>query len=167
MLLTGLTATLHALSARGAEVADIADELNRTLWQIAPDLTFAALFCARVHKDRHQLEYVNAGNESALLIAGARSAAEYLAPNGPVLGLSRKSRYHPRRARFEPGDTLAAFTEGAGDHACRVVTAASAENARDPGALIMAEGVNGEGCEADRTAVTIYFERALSMAAAA
>ncbi len=167
LLHTGLSATLQALAARGAEIEDIADDLNRTLWRIAPDRTFSALFCARVSHPRHELEYVNAGNESALLIRGAGSPAEYLGPNGPVLGLSRKSRYQARCVRFEPGDTLAAFSEGAGDHACRIVNAVNAENARNLAALIMVEGANTKEWEMDRTAVTIHFERTLRMAVAA
>lgn len=167
LLVRGLSATLRALAARGAAVEDIADELNRTLWEISPDGTFAALFCARVDKAQREMEYVNAGNESAVLIPGNAGALEYLGPTGPVLGLSRKSRYHARRVRFEPGDTLAAFTEGAGDCACRVVSGAQAENARELAGTIVASDCDSGGCEADRTAVTIHFERVLRMAAAA
>jgi len=171
LLVRGLSATLHARAARGGAVEDIADELNRTLWEISPDRTFAALFCARIDKARHDMEYVNAGNESALLIprgfdTGRCGAVDYLGPNGPVLGLSRKSRYHSRTVRFGPGDTLAAFTEGAADRACAVLNGANPGNARELAGMIVAADCGASDCETDRTAVTIHFERALRMAAA-
>jgi serine phosphatase RsbU (regulator of sigma subunit) len=162
LLLAGLSATLHALALRGAEPAELAEELSGTLWQIAPDRTFAALFCARIDPVRKQLHYINAGNESALLIGGP-FAPRYLGPNGPVLGLSRKSRYRAQTVAFEPGDTLLALTEGAGDNVSALFRNGPAARPADLATQAIA------GCEntVDRTAIAIHFRTGAARLAAA
>jgi sigma-B regulation protein RsbU (phosphoserine phosphatase) len=153
ILLTGLQATLHSLASRDTEVSDIACELNQTLWHIAPENTFAGLFSARVRPSSREIQFVNAGHEAALIVRhGGRMTR--LEPQSPVLGLSRRSEYPCRTVGFEPGDTLVAITEGAGEGACRILNFGVPERARDLPARII------EAAEptADRTVVVVHFQ---------
>ena len=154
ILLTGIQTTFHALATRGAGVDDVSDELNQTLWHIAPDNTVASLFVASIDPVRRQVEYVNAGHEAALVVR-SQGRIDSLDPNAPVLGLSLRSRYQSRTTRFEPGDTLVAITEGAGDAACKVLSVAPPQRVRDLAALI----VDTAKATADRTAVVVHFRR--------
>jgi serine phosphatase RsbU (regulator of sigma subunit) len=120
ILTTAVRAALRFLIGHGAEIATTACELNSEMWDMAPDNTFAGLFLARLDPLAGRIHYVNAGHESALLIhAGGR--IERLEPHAPVLGLSRRSQYHEKSARFAPGDTFIALSEGAGEAADRLL----------------------------------------------
>ncbi|HWE05267.1 MAG TPA: PP2C family protein-serine/threonine phosphatase [Rhizomicrobium sp.] len=111
ILTTGLHVCLRLLGARGVTPADLSSEINRTLWQMSPDHTYATMFCARINPRRQALTYVNAGHETALLMRGD-SRMERLEPNGPVLGFSRPFAYRERNTAFRPGDTLIAVSDG-------------------------------------------------------
>ena len=153
ILLTGLQALLHSLASRDTDVSDIACELNQTLWHIAPENTFAGLFSACIRPASREIQFINAGNEAALIVRDGGRISR-LEPHSPVLGLSRRSEYHCRTVRFEPGDTLVAITEGAGEGAFRILNFGVPERARDLPARII------EAAEptADRTVVVVHFQ---------
>jgi sigma-B regulation protein RsbU (phosphoserine phosphatase) len=159
ILLSGLQATLHSLGGRGTDLPGIFFELNRIMWNIAPERTFASLFSARVVPLSGRIHYVNAGHEAALLVrAGGR--VERLEPDAPVLGLSRLSKYHRRTVRFDPGDTLIALSEGTEAGARKVLAGGATVRFRDLPARIIeaAESLPGtESC--DRTALVIHYHR--------
>jgi serine phosphatase RsbU (regulator of sigma subunit) len=111
ILISALQASLRSLGSRDAALSDLAEELNRNLWDIAPDDTVTTLFSARIASTGRHLGYINAGHLTALVLR-ANGHADRLPPNGPGLGLSRSSRYLERVIRFEPGDTLVALSEG-------------------------------------------------------
>ena len=112
IMLGGALAAVRALSGQGESPARIAAELNRTLWELSPEDSFTSFLCAQVDPRRNQLHYVNAGHEPALLLHGESGRVDRLETTGAVLGLSRRSHYNARTVAFEPGDLLAAFSDG-------------------------------------------------------
>jgi sigma-B regulation protein RsbU (phosphoserine phosphatase) len=104
--------SVRALASRGESLVQIALELNRTMWELSPEGLFTSFLCAHVDPSSRRLRYVNAGHEPALLLHGRSGHVEQLDPTGAVLGLSCRSVYRERLVPFEPGDLLAAYTEG-------------------------------------------------------
>jgi hypothetical protein len=117
IMLGGALASVRALVSRGEALVRISAELNRTLWELSPDDSFTSLFCAHVDPVNKCLHYVNAGHEPALVLRSGSDRVERLEPTGAVLGLSRRSVYRELIVPFEPGDLLAAFTDGVAESA--------------------------------------------------
>lgn len=112
IMLGGALASVRALVSRGESLVQIAAELNRTQWDLSPEDSFTSFLCARIDPSRKLLRYVSAGHEPALLIRGRTGQVDRLDPTGTVLGLSRRSAYRENFVSFEPGDLMAAFTDG-------------------------------------------------------
>jgi serine phosphatase RsbU (regulator of sigma subunit) len=120
ILRRGLDGALKSMLARRLELPVAAAELNRILWDVAPDNTFAAFFSACVDPHALTLHYVNAGHEAAMILRASGHAGVHidrLEPHATILGLSRRSEYREKKTRFEPGDTLVIVSEGAGESA--------------------------------------------------
>ena len=111
-MLGGTLASVKALVNRGESLVHIAAELNRTLWDLSPEDSFTSFLCAQVDASRNLVRYINAGHEPALILRGKSNQVERLDPTGAVLGLSHRSSYRECAVPFEPGDLLAAFTDG-------------------------------------------------------
>jgi hypothetical protein len=107
ILMTGVQACLQSLGRHGVGLPELFGEVNRMFWEIAPENASATLFSARVYPARKQLIYINAGHQTSLIVKRS-GRVDWLEPNAPVLGLSRRSVYCQRTAPFEPGDTLIA-----------------------------------------------------------
>ena len=156
ILMRGLHATLRSLLTRGLTAASIAGELNRMLWNIAPDHTFSALFTAHIDPLSGRIHYLNAGHEAALIlrheVAGRERTMVRLEPHAPILGLSRRSEYRERSVRFEAGDTLVVVSEGAGEAAERILRHGDPECLRDLALRIVDQGNPSQ----DRTAVVVH-----------
>lgn len=112
LMLGGAMAAFRALAGCGEDVPRIAAELNRMMWEIAPEGAYSSFFGACIDPEGKHLRYVNAGHEAPLLVRGKTGRTERLDTTGAVLGLSRKSTYPVRTVAFEPGDLLIAFTDG-------------------------------------------------------
>ena len=112
IMLGGALASVRALAGPGESPIRIARELNRTLWDLSPEDSFTSLLCAQINRSRNCLRYVNAGHEPALLLRKGTDRVDRLDSTGAVLGLSQRSSYRELTVAFEPGDILAAFTDG-------------------------------------------------------
>lgn len=112
IVLGGALASLRALVRPGDSLLRIAREMNRTLWELSPENSFTSLLCAEIDPARNCLHYVNAGHEPALLLRKATERIDRLEPTGAILGLSRRGAFRELTIPFEPGDMLAAFTDG-------------------------------------------------------
>jgi PAS domain S-box-containing protein len=86
--------------------------LSRTL--VGNDLLtgFATLFVGRYAAAERELNYVNCGQDAALVLRSATGQVESLPPTGPVLGAFPEAEYAEETVRLEPGDVLAIFTDG-------------------------------------------------------
>lgn len=157
ILISGLQATLRAMGSRDLPLPEIAGELNRMLWDIAPEATTATLFCARVRPLAGQLSYINAGQPAALVLR-ADGTSERLETNAAMLALSRNSKYAQRTARFQPGDTLIAATEGAEEGVLQVLRDSVHGRSGDlPARVIQAAGNSVTSHPADRTAIVLHY----------
>jgi serine phosphatase RsbU (regulator of sigma subunit) len=151
ILTRGLHAHLGSLLSRGVKASYCASELNRTLWDVAPEHTFSGVFIAHIDSAASRMDYVNAGHEAALVIRAAGSF-ERLEPHAPILGLSRRSEYRERTIRFSSGDALIVLSEGAGEAAERLLRGGVPEITRELAAKIVDAG---DACR-DRTAILIH-----------
>lgn len=86
---------------------------------------FATLFFGVLDILDGRLDYINAGHEPLMVIAGAGRVRE-LVPTGPAIGISPRARYRLESARLSQGETLIGFTDGiteacarGGDRFCR------------------------------------------------
>jgi len=79
---------------------------------------FATVLFAALDLRSGALDYVNAGHEAAVLVAGRRprdGVTDRLRPTGPAVGLMPGMSFGAARALLEPGDALVAFTDGVVD----------------------------------------------------
>jgi phosphoserine phosphatase RsbU/P len=72
---------------------------------------FATVFLGALDPGTGQFDYVNAGQEPALVIA-PNGAIRELKPTGPALGLLPDQGFRAGQAKLEPGHCLFAFTDG-------------------------------------------------------
>jgi len=156
IMLGGALASVRALASRGESVVQIALDLNRTLWELAPEGLFTSFFCAQVDPSLKCLRYVNAGHEPALLVRCHGGHVERLDPTGAVLGLSRRSVYRERFVAFDPGDLFAAFSDGVAESAgssevLRILRQGLDCGVQDMAAHVLAAGESGS----DRTIVLV------------
>jgi serine phosphatase RsbU (regulator of sigma subunit) len=105
ILSTGLQSSLRCMVRQGVDLRDAVSEVNRILWELAPDAVCGTIFSARVNASENSLRYINAGHHTAFVIR-RDGRVEYLEPNAPPLALSQGSCYREVRIRFEPGDLL-------------------------------------------------------------
>ncbi len=113
ILTTGMRSYVRALAASGfVQMARLAEKLNRMIWELAPADFYARVFCGKVDGSRRLLQYVNAGQEAALLVRTRAGRVARLENNGTVFGLSSHAIYSQRSVHVEEGDLLVAFTNG-------------------------------------------------------
>ncbi|MSO23644.1 MAG: serine/threonine-protein phosphatase [Acidobacteria bacterium] len=85
-------------------------QLNTQLYESTSLEKFATFFCAIYEEEAGQLHYTNAGHLPPILIRQGR--AERLEVNGMVLGAFPNQLYGRGRLEMQPGDLLAAYTDG-------------------------------------------------------
>jgi hypothetical protein len=105
ILSTGLQSSLRCMVRQGVDLRDAVREINRILWELAPDAVYGTIFTARINASEHSLRYVNAGHHTAFVVR-RDGRVEYLEPNAPPLALSQGSSYREVRIPFDPGDLL-------------------------------------------------------------
>src|SRR5262245_13851262 len=84
--------------------------LNTQLYESTSAEKFATFFCAIYEEEAGRLHYTNAGHLPPLLIRNGR--AEPLEVNGMVLGAFPNQPYGRGCVELQPGDLLAAYTDG-------------------------------------------------------
>jgi serine phosphatase RsbU (regulator of sigma subunit) len=117
LLAAGLQATLRSRLEHERDLGRIVRELNRMMWEVSPGDVFGSLLCVRIDPEQRRLEYVSAGQETAVVVRARANRVDRLESSNAVLGLSLGSVYVRHMVVFEPGDVLIAFTEGVADAA--------------------------------------------------
>jgi serine phosphatase RsbU (regulator of sigma subunit) len=106
-----LQAMVRGLTAGSkSDLADLARELNSTLYLLGSHDLCVPWFYARIDPVWHELQYVNAGHQPALLIR-KDGFKRHLEPTGAGLGLTARARHHRESVPIGPGDVLAIFSE--------------------------------------------------------
>ncbi len=90
--------------------AKVTARLNRQLYESTQPEKYATFFFAVCDPRRRTLTYTNAGHPSPFLFRGGSILR--LDTGGTVLGLFPHTVYQQEEISFEPGDLLAAFTDG-------------------------------------------------------
>jgi serine phosphatase RsbU (regulator of sigma subunit) len=160
-LVGALQATFRALGSCNLAVPVIMAELNRVLWEDAPQQTIGCLFIARVCPRLGRLDYVSAGDQLVLMLHAA-GFMERLDCNAPPLGLARRNSFRQQSANFAAGDTLIAVTEGAETGVAVTLRDMARVRIREIPSRIL-DAVNEEESEhgtSDRTVLVIHREGA-------
>jgi len=97
---------------RGRTLAGALANLNEVLVDQELLSGFATLFVGAYDSLSRTLEYVNCGQEPALVCRAEDSVIEELSPTGNVLGAFREAAYREESVVLRPGDVVAIFTDG-------------------------------------------------------
>ena len=97
-------------NGKGFSTSELATLLNTQLYESTSPEKFATFFCAIYEEEAGQLHYTNAGHLPPILIR--RGRAELLEVNGMVLGAFPNQPYGRGCLELQPGDLLAAYTDG-------------------------------------------------------
>jgi sigma-B regulation protein RsbU (phosphoserine phosphatase) len=95
-------------------LGDLLQTIHELFYEVAPEGSYATLFLARYDPIERRLEYCNAGHEAPVLLrkSGGRRRTIRLESGGPMVGVLRRSTYRQGSIRLQPGDILAAYTDG-------------------------------------------------------
>ncbi len=110
LLMAVLQSSIRALIHAAAEPARLVAQLNQVLIENSPENKFSTLFYAELDPETHEIEYVNAGHNPALLASGGR--IEELRSTGPLVGLLEEAEFESRRVSLAAGGTLLLYTDG-------------------------------------------------------
>ncbi len=115
LLMTTLQTELRALVRATADLARLAEELNKRVTAVAPLGTYATLFLGVLSPQNELLRYVNAGHLPPLWIHSRIEEERNFDPSGMPIGLLPGNSYEAGVVRFVPGERLAVFSDGVTD----------------------------------------------------
>jgi len=113
LLMASVQSSLHAqLSVLEAipSTATLVTRLNKQLYENTPPEKYATFYCAFYDDSNGRLSYTNAGHLPPILVRNGN--ASRLEVNGMVVGLMPDAAYDQLMIELQPGDLLAAFTDG-------------------------------------------------------
>ena len=113
--MAALRAYLHGATARHqADPPALVAMVNDLVYESVPAGRFATLFYGVYELATRTLDYVNAGHLPPVLLRrrDGERRREHLTAGGPAIGLMPGAVYAAGRVVLEPGDLLAAFTDG-------------------------------------------------------
>jgi serine phosphatase RsbU (regulator of sigma subunit)/pSer/pThr/pTyr-binding forkhead associated (FHA) protein len=109
-LLTSMLQGCFAGMALGKTPTQLVNHINQFVWTRSETSRYATLFFG-VLDSSGQLNYINAGHNSPLMVRGGKVSEPF--PSGCVpLGLLSSMEFETCSASLEPGDTLVLFTDG-------------------------------------------------------
>jgi len=102
---------VQVLADEPQDLAAVMNRLNKITCQTCPSNRFITFFFCVLDPATGELAYCNAGHNPPLIVR-ANGAVEYLDGGGPVLGILPMANYAKYRAKLEPGDALAIYSDG-------------------------------------------------------
>ena len=108
-------ASLRVISSeRALPLPQLAERMNAFLHQSTGANKYATFFYAVFDERTRRLTYVNAGHNPPFLVRGVDAGSEVieLVAGGTVIGLFPDMLYECATIDLQPGDLLAAFTDG-------------------------------------------------------
>lgn len=109
LLTTMLQGALSGMTL-GADPAQVVNHINRFLCEHAEVGRYATMFFGILSRSG-ELEFINAGHPSPILLRGGRAEAPFTEGSFPV-GLVPDAEYMCSKIRLEPNDTLVLFSDG-------------------------------------------------------
>lgn len=110
LLMATLQTELRALVRTADDLAELADDLNRRVQQVAPSGTYATLFLGVLNARENRLRYVNAGHLAPVWL-GADAGRKLDSNNFPI-GLLPGVEFESGEVPFHAGERLVVFSDG-------------------------------------------------------
>jgi serine phosphatase RsbU (regulator of sigma subunit) len=120
----GLSAALHtamgkymirAYAAEDSSPQWVMSRFNEAFSKYVTYSMFITTFYGLLDTEENVLIYANAGHDQPILYTARANRLTLLDVTGPGLGVIPNAQYVQRTMRFEPGDTLLLYTDGATD----------------------------------------------------
>ena len=106
-----LMGLIRRSAQRHSDPADAVAQVNQELCQDQDEPPIAAMFFARLHPQKNELVYCNAGLPAPLLLRHNKTV-ERLEEGGPMLGVLQGAAYGQGSVSLNPGDMLIAYSDG-------------------------------------------------------
>jgi len=112
MLMATFQASLKTLSDTAGPLTELVARINRYACSNSQNgRRFTTAFIAEFEPETRRLTYVNAGHNNPIVLRKS-GAVEWLGVGGMPLGIMDAAQYEAATVTLEPGDWLAAFTDG-------------------------------------------------------
>jgi serine phosphatase RsbU (regulator of sigma subunit) len=111
LMMMALHARVQVLAEDPGDLAALMTRLNKATCVNCPSNRFITFFFCVLDGASGEMTYANAGHNPPVLMR-ASGEAEMVEGGGPVLGLLPMAPYREMRARLEPGDILAVYSDG-------------------------------------------------------
>ena len=111
LMMMGLQARVQVLADEPQNLAAVMNRLNKVTCLNCPSNRFITFFFCVLEPATGDLAYCSAGHNPPVLVR-TNGTVEYLDGGGPVLGILPVANYAEYRAKLEPGDVLAIYSDG-------------------------------------------------------
>jgi sigma-B regulation protein RsbU (phosphoserine phosphatase) len=106
---------IRAYAAEDVSPSNVLARFNRIFCEDAPEDMFMTAFYGVLDPNNHTLTYANAGHNPPLFYSRSSGRIEQLITAGTSLGIIADVSYVDSSIRFQPGDVLLLYTDGATD----------------------------------------------------
>ncbi|UCH84147.1 MAG: SpoIIE family protein phosphatase [Candidatus Latescibacterota bacterium] len=114
LLMANTQATLRGQTLVEADVNERIARANKLIYQSTDDEKFVTLFYGILDVARHDISFVNAGHEPAIVVS-SEGAIERLETGGMALGVVDDFPYKQETRQLAPGDVLIVYSDGVPD----------------------------------------------------
>ena len=111
LMMMGLQARVQVLADEPQNLAAVMNRLNKITCKNCPSNRFITFFFCVLDAGTGDLGYCSAGHNPPVIVR-ANGAVESLDGGGPPLGILSLANYAEYRAKLEPGDVLAIYSDG-------------------------------------------------------
>jgi serine phosphatase RsbU (regulator of sigma subunit) len=111
LMMMGLQARVQVLADEPQNLSAVINRLNKITCQNCPSNRFITFFICVLDAATGELVFCNAGHNPPVIVR-ANGAVESLDGGGPPLGILSVVNYAEYRAKLEPGDVLAIYSDG-------------------------------------------------------
>ena len=111
LMMMGLQARVQVLADEPQNLAAVMNRLNKITCKNCPSNRFITFFFCVLDPATGELGYCSAGHNPPVIVR-AGGGVDYLDGGGPPLGILSMANYSEYRAKVEPGDTLAIYSDG-------------------------------------------------------
>jgi serine phosphatase RsbU (regulator of sigma subunit)/pSer/pThr/pTyr-binding forkhead associated (FHA) protein len=111
LMMAGLQERVQVLADEPQNLAAVMNRLNKITCKKCPSNRFITFFFCVLDPGTGELAYCNAGHNPPVIVR-ANGAVEYVDGGGTVLGILSIANYSEYRAKLEPGDALAIYSDG-------------------------------------------------------
>jgi serine phosphatase RsbU (regulator of sigma subunit) len=111
LIMSNLQATLRVLVLHLHSLNEIAEALNRMMWNDTRAEKYLSLFMGLIDVRRKTIHYINCGHVPPVIVRPGKETIS-LTEGGMVIGLFEKAQYERGVEKFNTGDVLVLCTDG-------------------------------------------------------